>query len=160
QMFSNGAPIGQIGNITPEQPVIFDSTQNGYVLHDPLGMGYALNTKTCPGVSLLNAGDSGDLCVALSGSNACTQPITLSPPVLTFPPQILRSAPTSQTITLTNNDPSGADLSGLQVSFFENSGSFSTVSDFTGLSNFTEKDNCANPPGSPFTLAARQSCTI
>jgi hypothetical protein len=34
------------------------------------------------------------------------------------------------------------------------------LSDFDGLPNFTEQDNCASPAGSAFSLAPQQSCSI
>ena len=163
---SNGLDVGQIGGITASAPVTFDSTQGGYVLHNigSTGVGYAvINTKTCPGVSLTNPGDSGNICLAFGSSTACTQPITLSPFALTFPPQLLGSTPTSQTITLTNTDPSGAALTGLSLLFIENDSDlfyFNGGGDFNGIPNFVEQDSCASPFGSPFTLAAQQSCSI
>ncbi|MFZ3341030.1 MAG: choice-of-anchor D domain-containing protein [Terriglobales bacterium] len=167
QMFaSNGLDIGQIGGISASAPVTFDSTQGGYVLHNlgSTGVGYAvINTKGCPGVSLLNPGDSGDVCLAFGTSVACTQAITLSPFALTFPAQLLGSTPTSQTITLTNTDPSGTTLNGLNLSFIENDSDLFYANDggdFNGVRNFTEQDSCATPFGSPFTLAPQQSCSI
>jgi hypothetical protein len=167
QMFaSNGLNVGQIGGITASAPVTFDSTQGGYVLHNigSTGAGYAvINTKGCPGVSLLNAGDSGNICFAFGTSTACTQPITLSPFALTFPAQLLGSTPTSQTIMLTNTDPSGTTLSGLNLSFLESDSDLFYANgggDFNGVPSFVEQDSCATPFGSPFSLAPQQSCSI
>jgi len=165
QIFSsNGLDVGQIGNITTSAPVTYDSTQGGYILHNASGgPGYAvINTKGCPGVSLLNAGDSGNLCLAFGTSTACTQAITLSPFALTFPAQVLRTIPTSQTVTLTNTDPSNTTLNGLSLSFFElDSGEFYTSGgDFNGIANFSEQDSCASPFGSSFNLAPQTSCSI
>jgi hypothetical protein len=163
---SNGLDVGQIGGITASAPVTYDSTQGGYVLHNvgSIGAGYAvINTNNCPGASLLNPGDSGNICLAFGTSTACTQPITLSPFALTFPAQLLGSTPTSQTITLTNTDPSGAALTGLSLSFVENDSDlfyFDGGGDFNGIPDFKEQDSCASPFGSSFTLAPQQSCSI
>jgi hypothetical protein len=165
QVFStNGTAVGQIGQTpgsgNPPTAVTFDSTQSGYVVHNLNGAtagnsggGYVVNTKSCP------AGDSGNLCLAVGGSKACNQPITLTPFSLSFPPQLLGSAPTTQTITLTNN--SSAALSGLKLQFgdvdsllFYSSGG----GDFNGVPNFTEQNNCT-PPRS-VTLNSGASCTI
>ena len=167
QIFStNGLDVGQIGGIAASGPVTFDSTQGGYVLHNVglSGSGYAvINTKSCPGVSLLNAGDSGNICLALGTSTACTQPITLSPFSLSFPAQLLGSTPISQTITLTNTDPSGSTLTDLSLSFLESDSDLfypNGGGDFNGVASFIEQDSCASPFGSQFALSANQSCTI
>lgn len=169
QIFStNGTLVGQIGQTpgssNPPTAVTFDSAQGGgYVVHNVNGAtagtsggGYVLTTKSCPGTP----GDDGNLCLAMGGSKACNQPITLTPFSLSFPPQLVGSAPTSQTITLTNN--SSSQLSGrlkLGESQPYNSGLFYGVgSDFNGLPNFTEQDNCTQQ-GS-LTVDAAASCTI
>ncbi len=163
---SNGLDVGQIGGLSTSAPVTFDSTQGGYVLHNTggTGAGYAItNTKGCPGVSLQNPGDSGNLCLALGTSTACTQPITLSPFALSFPSQLLGSTPTTQTITITNGSPAGESLTGLSLQFLESdSDQFypGGGGDFNGIPNFVEQDSCASPFGSPFTLAPQQSCTV
>ena len=167
QMFgSDGLDVGQIGGITATAPVTFDSTQSGYVLHNTgsAGSGYAIvNTKSCPGVSVLNPGDSGNLCLAFGTTTACTQPITLSPFSLTFPAHLLGATPTTQTITLTNTDPAGSTLSGLRLSFLESDSDLvypDGGGDFNGISNFIEQDSCASLHGSSFSLGPQQSCTI
>ena len=173
---SNGANIGQIGGVLDSgvNTVTYDTTANGRVLHAAGSPSYALNTKTCPGVSIANPGDSGNICLALGGSNACQQPILLTPATLVFPPQVplqlpnslpltqlLGSSPTTQTITLTNNDLSGSTLNGLSVNFQPNiNNQFPGMSDFTGLPNFSEQDNCASSPGMSFSLLPGQSCSI
>lgn len=156
---TNGLNIGQIGGITQGQFVTFDSSQSGYVLHNVAGNAYAVNTKSCPGVSLTNAGDSGNICLSYESGKTCTQPVGLSPAALIFPAQPLGSNPTSQTVTLANNDPSGGNLGG-HLQLLEVNGTFGGPTDFNGLSNFSETDTCSTPPGSPFTLTAHQSCTI
>jgi hypothetical protein len=166
QMFStNGTAAGQIGQ-TPAatsgpSAVTFDNTQGGYVLHNLSGVnagqsggGYVVTTKSCPG------GDSGNLCLALGGK-ACNQPITLTPFSLTFPPQLLGSAATTQTVTLTNT--SGTPLTGLSLRFGDvDSLLFYGVptlgGDFNGVPNFTEQDTCTQQ-GS-ITLDPGTSCTI
>lgn len=156
----NGLNVGQIGNILPDQPVTFDRTPGGRVVHNMVGLGYAVNTKTCPGASLTNAGDSGNICLSFGGTKACSQPITLSPASLIFPPQMLGAPPSAQTVTLTNTDPAGAALDGLTLAFLNPDGSFGGPSDFNGLPSFIEQDTCASSPGAPFTLVAQQSCAI
>jgi hypothetical protein len=112
----------------------------------------------------VNSEDGGYLCLALNSTTACQQPIALSPAFLTFSPQMLGStSPTTQTITLTNTQPSGsAPLTGLTLSWVAASGSSSDTgqTDFTNLPDFTEKDTCADPVGSTFSLAPSQSCNI
>jgi hypothetical protein len=159
---SNGLNAGQIGSPglpnDPVSPVVFQSTaQGGFVLKG--AKGYGVNTKFCPVANL--PGDSGDICLALGNSTSCTQPISLSPASLTFPAQALGAPPTTQTITLTNTDPSNATLTGLSISnLLEPGSSFGAFSDFTGLHNFTEQDNCASAPQATFSLAPQQSCSI
>lgn len=160
---SNGLLAGQIGSSATStqfqaSPVALQSTPNGVILAG--ANGYSVSSQKCPGAN--SPGDSGNLCLALGNSTACTQPILMSPALLTFPPQALGTT-TSQTITLSNNDPSGATISGLTLSFTPQSGDttvFGTFSDFTGLPNFTESDNCALSPNTPFSLAAGQSCLV
>jgi hypothetical protein len=160
---SNGLNVGQMGaSATSLQfqasPVTLVSTPAGLILTG--NNGYAVSSKPCPGSN--TPGDSGNVCLALGNSTACTQPILMSPASLTFPPQLLGST-TSQTITLTNNDPSGAAISGLTLDFNPQSGDstvFFTFSDFNGLPNFSEQDNCAPSLKTPFTLGAQQSCSV
>jgi hypothetical protein len=167
---TDGSNAGQIGippsQVPPSpansepQPVTFDSTTNGYVLHSD-GIGYEVNTKACPAPT---SDDGGYICFAVNSTTACQQPITLSPAVLAFPPQMLGSTnPSAETITLTDTQPSGsAPLVGLTLTWVTASGSDSDVgpTDFTGLPNFTEQDTCAVPAGSPFSLLPGQSCTV
>jgi hypothetical protein len=121
--------------------------------------GYGVNTQVCPVANL--PGDLGDVCLALGNSTSCTQPISLSPASLTFPAQALGAPSTTQTITLTNTDPSNATLTGLSISnLVEPSSSFGGFSDFSGLHNFTEQNNCASSPQATFSLAPQQSCSI
>jgi hypothetical protein len=164
----NGSTLGQIGapplSGTGVNPVTLESSQNGYILHGA-GPSYILASSSCPGNlgAVSTAGDSGDICLALNGTAACQQPITLSPAFLTFPSQMLGSAPTTQTVTLTNN--SNSPLSGLTLNFSNNYDNlFGGFSDFNGLPSFAETDACgaAGVPsnGEPFNLASAQSCTI
>jgi|HubBroStandDraft_1064217.scaffolds.fasta_scaffold00014_53 hypothetical protein len=164
---ANGSNAGQIGTAVSEtstngaQPVTFSSTTNGYVLSSA-GTGYVVNTPTCPTNANVNDEDGGYICLALNSTTACQQPITLSPALLTFPPQLLGSTnPSTQTITLTNIQPSAA-LTGLSLTWIASSGSSSDTgqTDFTNLPDFTEADTCAVPAGSSFSLFAGQSCTI
>lgn len=166
QVFStNGTVVGQIGQIpestnTTTSTVTLDNIQGGYVLHNLSGVksfqsggGYAVTTKSC------SSGDSGNLCLALGSSKACSQPITLTPFALTFPPQLVGSSATSQTITLTNNTSS--PLTGLNLRFGDNdSGQFysSTVADFNGVRNFTEQDTCSQQ--GTISLDPGSSCVL
>ena len=160
---SNGLTVGRIGapsglsNPSPA-PVTVLSSNAGVVLQG--ANGYGVSTSACPGGNI--AGDVGDVCLALGNATSCTQPILLSPSFLTFPPQQVASTPTSQTITLTNNNLSGGPLAGLTLAFNPELGapSVSSLSDFDGLPSFTEQDNCASSSGLPFSLAPQQSCTI
>jgi len=157
---SNGLNVGQIGasaNSSTLSPVVFESTAGGSVLHG--AKAYAVSTKACSTSSL--PPDNGNVCLALGTSTACTQPILLSPASVAFPAQVVGSSPTSQTITLTNTDPSGTTLTGLKIPLPLNlGGSFiSGGSDFSGLPSFTEQDTCA-PPNSAFSLGPQQSCSI
>ena len=99
---TNGADVGQIGQTpgsngsAPTSPVTLDRAPGGFMLHNTGGSGYMVTTKPCPFT------DSGNLCLAFQGTNACNQPITLVPFFLTFLPQLLGSAPTTQTITVSN----------------------------------------------------------
>jgi len=160
---SNGLIVGQIGSSSvttnlQADPVTVKSTTGGLILVGDRG--YSISSKTCPGAN--TPGDLGNICLALGSSKACSQPILMSPASLTFPSQLLGST-TSQTITLTNNDPSGAPAHGLSLDFNPQSGDttiFGTASDFNNLPNFTEHDNCAPSLKSPFTLGPGQSCVV
>lgn len=146
QLFgTNGANIGAIGGAT--SPVSFTSTNQGNVLKGTAQQAYSVSTAQC--------GDQGNICLALGTSNgACTQPISLSPASLTFPLHAVGSPASNQSFTLTNTDPSGATVNGLTVAFKTAPGTFNL------LPNFAEQDNCANPPGTTFSLGPKQSCTI
>jgi hypothetical protein len=156
---SNGS---NIGTITP----IFVSTPSGYVLSGSGANGYSITTTKCPSPST-SGGDVGNVCLAMGNlsttatgltqfsNQACTQPLTLTPPSLSFPAQLLGTPATSQSITLTNTDPSGATLTGLSLSIPPSS------NDFNALSTFTEQDNCAGSQlNTPFDLGPQQSCTV
>lgn len=162
QIFApNGLDVGQIGapaGLSNPSPVTFSSSAGGMVLQG--SNGYAVSTKSCPGGTL--AGDIGNVCLALGGSTACTQPIFLTPASIVFPLQQVGSAATTQMITLSNNDPSGSTVNGLSLTFNPQTGSTSLfgLSDFDGLANFAEQDNCSSSPGATFSLAPQQSCTI
>jgi len=161
---TNGSIIGQIGepagSPTGINPVTVNSVPGGNILQG-VGPSYMVATSACPGSlgDITLAGDSGDLCLALNGTSACQQPITLTPAVVTFPAQMLGSSATTQTITVTNN--SGSVLNGLALEWNVNPGPFNNdPSDFNGFSNFTHQDTCASPFGSSFSLGAGASCTL
>jgi hypothetical protein len=157
----NGLNVGQIGapvGASNPNPVNVVTSANGTVL---LGAnGYGITTGSCPGGNL--AGDIGDVCLGLGNTNSCTQPILLTPASLTFPPQQVGSTPTSQTITLTNVGLTGTPLTALSLSFNPQSGATDIfgLSDFNGLPNYSEQDNCASTAGSTFSLNPQQSCSI
>ena len=166
----NGSTVGQIGEpagslaSTGVNPVTFDSVHGGYVLHG-LQPSYLVATNTCAGNlgNTVTAGDFGNICLAVGPGSACTQPITLSPPSLVFPAQLLGSTATTQAVTLTNN--SSSPLNGLTLAFTSNTDSeFNGQSDFNGLPSYVETDTCGlggTPSGGqPFSLNAGQSCAI
>ena len=170
---NSGSILGQIGGVLNSgvNAVTVASTANGNVLRDVAGPGYAVVSKPCLGAGVItNPGDSGNICLALNGSNACQEPITVSPALLVFPSQALGSTSASQTITVTNS--SGASLTGLTLSWIVASGPFSYgsegFSDFNGLPNFQAQDTCVpggetlapDSVGSSFTLSAGQSCGV
>ena len=153
----NGLTVGQIGTLPGSLskfpgPVTFNNSAGGYVLQG--ANGYGLTTTNCKGGNV--QGDVGNICLGLGATTACSQPISLSPATLAFPAQLLGSAPTSQKFSIANTDPSGATLN-LQLTF---PGGGSTPSDFDGIPHFTEHDNCATSPGSSFSLAPQQVCTV
>ncbi len=157
----NGLNVGRIGAPAGQSnpsPVTIASTTNGMVIQG--ANGYGVSTKSCPGGNV--AGDIGNVCLAFGTATTCNQPITLTPPSLVFLPQLLTSAVTTQTITLTNTDPSNAPITGLSLSFNPQAGGTSLfgLSDFTGLPNFSEQDSCASSQGASFNLDPQQSCTI
>jgi len=163
---TNGSIVGQIGEpagsfgSTGINPVTFDSMHGAYILHG-LEPTYLVATKACGGSlgDTVTAGDFGNICLGLGSAGACQQPIMLSPAVLTFPAQMLGSAATTQTITLTNN--SSSTLPGVTLNFTNNGDfQFGGQSDFNGLPSFAEQDTCAAPPGSPFSLIPGQSCSV
>jgi hypothetical protein len=170
---TNGAAAGQIGapqfSSTGIQPVNFVSTQAGYVLRGATPTYMAL-TSGCSGTGLddySDAGDYGNICLALNSTTGCQEPITLSPASTTFPAQLLGTTPTAQTITLTNISSSAVNGNGLTLSFNPNTngdGPFQTPTDFDGLPSFTETDACGAgggpSQGNPFDLGSGQSCSI
>jgi len=155
-----GAPVSYSGATTIPAPVSLVSSSSGTVLQGTSG--YGVSTSSCPAPAGALPGDTGNVCLALGNATACTQPITVSPASIAFPAQQVGSAATTQTITLTNTDVSSTPLSGLSLSFKPLLGTelFNGLSDFDGLPNFSEQDNCASTPGASFNLNPQQSCTI
>lgn len=151
-----GAPTGSNG-VTGINPVTFDSAQGGYILHGT-GPSYLVATSACPGNidSIASAGDYGNLCLAVQGAsgstNACQQPIALTPVALVFPEQATGTS-SYQTITLSNT--STGTLSGLALTF---------VNIPANALDFSETDVCGlgglPSLGQPFSLTAGQSCAI
>ena len=123
--------------------VTFDSTATGGVLHSISSPSYAVNTKSCAGVGLGNPGDAGNICLSVN-STVCDQPVTLTPSFITFPTQVLGSTPVTQTVTVLNTNLSGPPISNLSLQWSADNGPFGGPSDFSGLPNFKEKDNCAS----------------
>lgn len=158
---NDGSNVGQIGGILPSQPVTFDRFRSGNVLHDVAGMGYAFNTQTCPGTSLVQAGDFGNICLGVATSSACSQPISLFPAALIFPPQA-PGATSALPIYVQNNTQS--TLSGITVTLVNTSttgNSFAIV----GATCDVPGDPVAVPlplpqPEEPFDLLAGQTCTF
>jgi hypothetical protein len=150
---TDGSSLGQIGGSVGSalSAVTFDLMPSGGVLHSGGSPAYAVNTKTCAGAGITNAGDFGNICLGVGSSKACQQPtVTISPKFLTFSAQLPSSPPTSQTVTLTNS--SSSVISGLQLQW-------DTSMNLNGLPNFTETDNCAASIGLSFSLAPGQFCT-
>jgi hypothetical protein len=148
-----GEPVGSLGS-TGVNPVTLSSVNGGYALQGA-GPSYLVATTPCPGSfeNISSAGDFGNMCMALNGTNACQQPITLTPSALIFPVQTLGLPPATQTITLANAS-SDAAVGGVTLNL--------TNSD--GVSNFAETDACGvngvPSQGQPFNLIAGQSCVI
>jgi hypothetical protein len=154
-MALNGVLVGQIGapaGFLNPGPVTLKSSAGGYVLMG--SNGYGLTTTNCKGGNV--KGDIGNICLGLGSATACTEPISLSPAALTFPGQLLGSASSSQSFTITNTDPSSTPHS-LQLTF---PGVGSTSTDFDGMPHFTEQDNCAASPGASFSLTPGQACMV
>lgn len=156
----DGLNVGQIGaqpGNSVQQVVTVSSSAGGTVLQG--ANGYGVSTKSCKAGN--TPGDVGNVCLALGNGTSCTQPITLTPAVLSFPAQLVGSVPATQTFTLTNTDPSGTTLNGLQLVFqIVPTGDTSNPSDFNLLPSFSEADDCGPSSGSSFSLGPQQSCTI
>ena len=166
QLFSDkGLNIGQIGgpfNSTSPAPVNFAKQATGGDILQGNG-GYVVSTKTCNQQDIPYLQDVGNICLGLNSSNNCAQPVLVTPSLITFPSQLVGSTPTTQTVTITNNDPSGSTLTGMTLTWNPEAGytsPYSTLSDFNGLPNFTEQDTCAKTLGATFNLAPNQSCTV
>lgn len=158
---SDGSNVGQIGGILPSQPVTFDRFRGGNALHDMAGMGYAFNTQTCPGTSLMQAGDFGNICLGVATSSACSQPISLSPAALIFPPQ----APgATSALPIYVQNITHSTLSGITVTLANTSTAGSSFA-IVGATCDVPGDPVAVPtplpqPEEPFDLLAGQTCTF
>ncbi|MGA9904442.1 MAG: hypothetical protein WBQ39_21080 [Terriglobales bacterium] len=147
-----GEPVGSNG-VTGVNPVTFDSVSGAYILHGA-GPSYLVATTPCPGslANILDAGDFGNICLALNGASTCQQPITITPSALIFPDQVVGAPPIAQTITLANT--SGTNLGGVTLNLANNS----------GAANYTETDTCGldgvPAQGQPFELGSGQSCVV
>jgi hypothetical protein len=124
-------------------------------------MGYAFNTQTCPGTSLMQAGDFGNICLGVATSSACSQPISLSPAALIFPPQSL-GATSALPLYVQNNTQS--TLSGMTVTLVNTSTAGNSFA-IGGATCDVPGDPVAVPtplpqPEEPFDLLAGQTCTF
>lgn len=158
---SNGSNLGQIGGILPTQPVTLNHFRGSNVLQDTAGMGYAVNTQACPGTSLVQAGDFGNICLAVASSTACSEPISLSPAELVFPPQA-PGATSTLPVSLVNNTQS--ILNGVSVTLANTSTAGSSFA-IVGATCDVPGDPLASPvplpqPNEPFELLAGQTCTL
>lgn len=167
---SSGTDVGQLGGLGTGNgttyPVVFNSTSNGYVLQNSIGIAYALNTSGCSGSGLSSgqSGDAGNVCLSVVNPNSepggptpCTEPITVSPASLTFPAQLLASGTrTRQDITITDVQPVGSAPLSLSLSLTPTDSTliYPAGGDFNGFPNFTEQDTCGG------TISPQQSCTI
>ena len=161
---TNGLNVGQIGaapGLSNPAPVVFESAAGGggAILHG--ANAYGISTKSCPGGTL--AGDIGNVCIALGNSTSCTQPILLSPASIVFPMQAVGSAPTTQTITLTNTDPSTPPSRAYRSRLILNrENQPPCLGPATSTACRTSHCRTIAPArrGRPFALASQQSCTI
>jgi hypothetical protein len=169
---NDGSTLGQIGapagSSTGVNPVTFVSVSGGGNILQGAGSSYITLSKTCPGAgnlgSIFTAGDSGNICLAIGSTSACQQPVMLTPASISFSPQQLGTTTAPQTITLKNTSSTAA-LTGLTATFSDgNLYLFGGQSDFTGLPEFFETDNCGAggvpSMGQPFSLSGGASCTI
>ena len=148
----NGAVLGQIGT-TGGTAATFGNAGGGggLVLRGINGGGFSTSSKCSAG--------GGNVCLGTLAAN-CAQPVSFSFSSIAFPPQLVGSS-RSQTVTLTNTDPSGTSQSGT-LTFNVGSSEFGIVP----APNFSAQGNApcpsALPPGTaePFTLVPNQSCTI
>jgi hypothetical protein len=150
---SSGSIVGQIGATSAATSslgtVTFSSDSN--VLQSLAGPAYAVYSSACGGGTLEEPADFGGICLALNGSTACSQPITLTPATLTYPAQTVGTT-TAQNVTLTNSGQSV--LSSLTLS----------LTNASGVEVFTEADTCgsggSSSSGAPFNLNPAQACVI
>ncbi len=151
-----GVTAGSNGAATNLSPVTFTSAYGGHILSGSGGLSYLVATSLCPQtnsgnapLTVSDAGDYGNICLAVNNTTACQQQITLTPSALIFPFESAGSPPIMQTVTLANN--SGAALGGLTLALANNNNG--------GV--FSEIDACGPNAGSePFSLLPGQSCVI
>jgi hypothetical protein len=150
----NGLTIGQIG--TPPSsvqqipvPAVVQTGAGGAVILRGIGQAdYRVTNSKCPGGS--NPGDAGAICLGIGTTTGCAQPLSFSLNSIAFPSQPVGTS-RSQTVTLSNTDPTGATVS--QITLLRPS----LIGEFNGVDNFQTTDNCGTEP---FALAAGKSCTI
>lgn len=159
---ADGSIWGEIGElpgsngVTGVNPVTVASAAGGALLSGD-GPSYIIGTNSCPQspgstLTVADAGDYGNICLAVGSTSACQQPVTITPSALIFSPQVVGTPPEMQTIMLA--DASSALLGSLTLTLTNNS----------GAANFSETDTCGvngNPSlGQPFDLVSGQPCVI
>jgi hypothetical protein len=164
---SNGLSVGQIGapastTASNPLPVAVLNSSAGVMVQGTSG--YQVISSSCPGGS--TTPDAGDVCLGVGTTTSCTEPILLTPASLSFPLQQVGTAPTTQQIILSNNSTvplTGLSLAAKSPRIINPAPGLTSPfgpSDFDDLPSFTEQDNCASSPGTPFDLAPQQFCTI
>jgi hypothetical protein len=159
---ADGSIVGEIGElpgsngVTGVNPVTVAPATGGALLSGD-GPSYIVGTNSClqgsgSTLTVADAGDYGNICLALGSTSICQQPVTLTPSALIFPAQVLGTPPVTQIITLA--DASSTLLGGLTL----------TLTNDSGAANFSEADTCGvngNPSlGQPFDLVSGQPCVI
>jgi hypothetical protein len=150
---SNGSNIGQIGGALGSQlqPLNFVKAPRGYILHSTGGPAYAVYSPACGGGSLGNPADFGTVCLGLSDTQDCSQPITLTPSALVFP-TLVQGEDTSQNLVLTNTTNSA--ILGVTIA----------VTNDNAPGSYSEIDDCGDQGvttnGAPFNLLPQQSCLV
>jgi hypothetical protein len=150
---SDGSNIGQIGGALGSQlqPLNFVKASHGYILHATGGPAYAVYSPACGGGSLGTPADFGTVCLGLSDTQDCSQPITLTPSALVFP-TLVQGDDTTQNIVLTNT--TNSLIVGVTIA----------VTNDNAPGTYSEIDDCGDQGvttnGAPFNLLPQQACLI